>query len=227
MVVYPPPESEEPGAQIDLIIDRADQCMNLCEIKYYHTEFKLEKAQGKKLLYQKEKFRELTKTRKTLFTTLIPTFGCQENAYLNHLALERKLFWSSCHVAASAMIFFYNQVLADREIRFKIPLRKTPRRLPVVLSLQAAKRLVNALQNEKHRVFLKTVYSAGLRLREATHLRVRDIDSARMTIRVESGKGLGGPGQRPLYGAFKKIVTGVAGVLPPLSSGGMAVFWPV
>ncbi len=147
--------------------------------------------------------------------------------YLNHLALERKLSWSSCHVAASAMIFFYNQVLADREIHFQIPLRKTPRRLPVVLSLQEAKRLVNAPQNEKHRVFLKTVYSAGLRLREATHLRVRDIDSARMTIRVESGKGLGGPGQGPLYGAFKKIVAGVAGVLPSLSSRGMAVFWPL
>ena len=110
--------------------------------------------------------------------------------YLIYLGLDRKLSWSSCHVAASAMMFFYNHVLRDRKIGLKVPIRKTPRRLPEILSLEETKDLVNCPVNEKHRIFLKTVYSAGLRLNEATHLRVKDIDSSRMTIRVEQGKGL-------------------------------------
>ena len=63
------------------------------------------------------------------------------------------------------------------------------KKLPIVLSRDEVKRLLNAVDNLKYRVILKTVYSGGLRISEATHLRLSDIDSRRMLIRVEQGKG--------------------------------------
>lgn len=72
--------NENLGAQIDLVLDRADNCINLCEIKFYNTEFQLTKKYGEELNKKKEIFREKNKCKKSLFTTLITTYGVNENA---------------------------------------------------------------------------------------------------------------------------------------------------
>jgi site-specific recombinase XerD len=109
--------------------------------------------------------------------------------YLLHLERERRLSWSSLNVAVSGLRFLYFTTLKWELTRMDIPPRKAPSRLPEVLSREEVDRLLAAADNPKHRVVLMTIYAAGLRLNEALHLRVHDIDSSRMTIRVEQGKG--------------------------------------
>jgi site-specific recombinase XerD len=70
-----------------------------------------------------------------------------------------------------------------------IPPRRVDQRLPEILSAQEVGRLFAVTKNMKHRTLLKTVYAAGLRVSEGVHLQVRDIDSDRMMLRVEQGKG--------------------------------------
>jgi integrase len=70
-----------------------------------------------------------------------------------------------------------------------IPFGKRPKKLPVVLSDQQASRLIECTGNPKHRMVLLCCYAAGLRLAEATHLKVADIDGQRAQIRITSGKG--------------------------------------
>lgn len=74
-------EIKEEGAQIDMLVDRADKCINLCETKFYESEFVIDKAYAEKLRKKKNCFREKTGTKKTLFTTLITVYGAQKNKY--------------------------------------------------------------------------------------------------------------------------------------------------
>ncbi len=77
--------SSEQGAQIDLVIDRADNCINLCEIKFHNSKFKPDRKFVKTQMNKIEQFRNSTKTKKTLFTTLITTYGAEENSYYNEI----------------------------------------------------------------------------------------------------------------------------------------------
>lgn len=70
-----------PGAQIDLLIDRRDNAINLCEIKFCNGEFTIDKDYSMKLRNKAERFREISKTRKSLVTTFISTYGVAKNAY--------------------------------------------------------------------------------------------------------------------------------------------------
>ncbi|MFH1434780.1 MAG: tyrosine-type recombinase/integrase [Pseudomonadota bacterium] len=70
-----------------------------------------------------------------------------------------------------------------------IPRRKIPQKLPEVFSQQEVEKLLQATQNQKHRVMLMTAYGAGLRVNELVHLQPDDIDSSRMMIRVRQAKG--------------------------------------
>jgi integrase/recombinase XerD len=109
--------------------------------------------------------------------------------YLLHLLEERKLAHSSCNVMCSALEFFYRTTLKRRETQFCLPRPKVPAKLPQILSREEVAKLIEQTMNLKHRTILMTTYAAGLRLSELCHLRVVDIDSDRMTIRVEQGKG--------------------------------------
>ncbi len=82
---YRPKDKSERGAQIDLLIDRKDDCINLCEIKFYHTAFTIDRAYAEELERKLAVFREKTKTSKTLFLTLITPFGLHKNAYASSL----------------------------------------------------------------------------------------------------------------------------------------------
>jgi hypothetical protein len=79
------PGKGDPGAQIDLLIDRADRCINICEMKYYNNEYAIDKSYAGELQRKLEVFREKTKTKKTLFLTMITTYGLKENSYSNSL----------------------------------------------------------------------------------------------------------------------------------------------
>jgi AAA+ ATPase superfamily predicted ATPase len=77
----PKKQSDKQGAQIDLVIDRADKCINLCEIKYSDAQFVLDKQYAETLQNKKRVFREQTETGKTLFTTLVTTYGVKKNTH--------------------------------------------------------------------------------------------------------------------------------------------------
>lgn len=109
--------------------------------------------------------------------------------YLLYLLDERKLAHSSCNVVCSALQFLYGVTLKRRETEFDLPRPKVAQRLPQILSREEIAAIIEHATNLKHRTFLATTYAAGLRLGEVCHLKVCDIDSDRMTIRVDQGKG--------------------------------------
>lgn len=112
----------------------------------------------------------------------------QIQAYLVH-RIDEGLAWSSINVAVCALRFFYYQVLGWGPMQLTIPRRKAEVHLPEVLSGQEVERLLSAVENLKHRVLLMTAYAGGLRVSEVLGLRVEDLDSDRMLIRVVQGKG--------------------------------------
>jgi site-specific recombinase XerD len=115
---------------------------------------------------------------------------CNEvHDYLLHLTNDRKLSWSTVNCVSSALKFFYTVTLSRNETAFSIPPRRTPLCLPQVLSQEELERLFSAITGLRDRVLLMTAYAAGLRISELRRLKVSDIDSGRMMIRVEKGKG--------------------------------------
>ena len=111
----------------------------------------------------------------------------QVRDYLLHLA-DRRLSSSSMNQAIAASRFFFQQVL-HREWEFDVCYQRPPQRVPVILSAEEVRRLLDATPRLRDRAAMEVAYSAGLRLSEVLHLRVSDIDSERMIIRVEQGKG--------------------------------------
>jgi integrase len=89
----------------------------------------------------------------------------------------------------TARRFLFMVTLRRPELVAYLPFVREPRRLPVVLSPEEVARLLNAAPGLKYKAALSIAYGAGLRASEIISLKVRDIDSARMVIRVEQGKG--------------------------------------
>jgi integrase/recombinase XerD len=110
-------------------------------------------------------------------------------AYLLYLHLEEKRATSTCNVAAAALRFLYHRTLGRPHTDFDVPMARQPSKLPHVLSRDEAARLLASTSFLKHRALFLTTYSAGLRVSEVVRLRPTDIDSSRMLIRVEQGKG--------------------------------------
>lgn len=81
----PVKESPFEGAQIDLLIDRRDATINICEIKFYQGEFTLDAAYTNELRRKMNVFRQVTGTRKNIFLTMITTYGVTDNAYRKEL----------------------------------------------------------------------------------------------------------------------------------------------
>jgi site-specific recombinase XerD len=109
--------------------------------------------------------------------------------YQFHLTAERQVSWALFNQAVCALRFFYRTTLQkDWDVQ-AIPYQKTGQRLPIVLSREEVARLLGGVENLKHRALLTTGYACGLRVSEAVHLNVHDIDSQRMTVRIEQGKG--------------------------------------
>jgi site-specific recombinase XerD len=117
------------------------------------------------------------------------TLGPEEiRAYQVHLTTERKLAPGSLCLIASALRFVYKVTLKRAWADAVIPLPKKPFKLPVILSREEVARFFESIASRKHRTILMTAYAAGLRVSEVTRLKITDIDSQRMMIRVEQGK---------------------------------------
>ena len=111
-------------------------------------------------------------------------------AYQVYLTNERKLATASILIAIAALRFLY-KVTLKKDWRFDevIPAPQKPQTLPVVLSPEEVLQFLTCVASNKHRAILSSCYAAGLRISEAVQLTISAIDSARMVLRVEQGKG--------------------------------------
>jgi site-specific recombinase XerD len=110
------------------------------------------------------------------------------HAFQVHL-VATGISWPSLNQIVCALRFFYGVTLGQATIPERIAYAREPQKLPVVLSADEVVRFLEAIPSLKSRTALTTVYAAGLRVSEAVMLKIADIDSSRMVIRVEHGKG--------------------------------------
>jgi len=103
--------------------------------------------------------------------------------------LKRKVSWSQFNQVVSALRFFFAVTLGRPGVVEMLPYGKKPRRLPTVLSVEEVNQLLAAARPGQQRMLLTTAYACGLRVSELVHLKVTDIDSARMVVTVRQGKG--------------------------------------
>ena len=113
----------------------------------------------------------------------------QVREYQVHLMEVRKLDPRSVGIATSALRFLYKITLKRDWSPDDLPMPKKPFKLPVVLSPEEVRLFLSSVISVQHRTILTTLYAAGLRISEATHLRVTDVDSQRMVLRIDQGKG--------------------------------------
>ena len=109
--------------------------------------------------------------------------------YQVYLIEARKLSPASVSLISGALRFLYHVTLKRPWVETEIPLPKRPFKLPIIISIEETTRFLESVHNLKMRTLLMTAYAGGLRVSEATHLKVSDIDSERMMLRVAQGKG--------------------------------------
>ncbi len=152
-------------------------------------------------MIQDMKIRNLAKRTRELYVSQVSKFarhfkkspevmGVEEIRQYQLYLIEAGTSWSVFNQTVAALRFLYLKTLKKEWTLEQIPFPKQPKKLPVVLSLGEVSELLESVVNYKHRVILTTIYGAGLRLREATHLKPLDIDSKRMVIHVVQGKGM-------------------------------------
>ena len=110
-------------------------------------------------------------------------------AFLRYLVMDRKVSSSYQNTSINAVKFYYERVLGGQRKFYFIERPHKEKTIPVVLSEQEVQQLIQSVGNIKHKAILMTIYSAGLRISECINLKITDIDSERMQIRVEQGKG--------------------------------------
>ncbi len=115
--------------------------------------------------------------------------GMEEvRTYQLHLVAKNHS-WSHINQVACALRFFYGVTLGQKEAFERIVFGREPEKLPAVLNAEEVVRFLEAVEGLRNRIALTTAYAAGLRVREVTRLRIASIDSARMLIHIEMGKG--------------------------------------
>jgi site-specific recombinase XerD len=121
--------------------------------------------------------------------------------FLTWCKKQEKYGYSSMKQMVASLRFLYEVVLTKEiDFDFNIGMKK-PSRIPIVLSVQEVERLLNSFDNLKHKAIFTLLYSAGLRIGELLNLKIKDIDSDRMQIRIEQGKG-----QKDRYSILSKKV---------------------
>jgi integrase/recombinase XerD len=110
-------------------------------------------------------------------------------AYQLYLVHDKQVSWSRFNQSVCALRFLYRVTLGKDWALTHIPFPRKETTLPVVLSPAEVTQFLGALTHLKYHTALSTAYAAGLRVSEVLHLRVSDIDSQRMTLRIRQGKG--------------------------------------
>ena len=110
-------------------------------------------------------------------------------SFFNHCKTDLEYGYSMMKQVLASVRFLYVEVL-NQHINFNFNIKmKKPSRIPVVLSAEEVQRFLNSFSNLKHKAIFTLLYSAGLRVGELLGLKIRDIDSDRMQIRIHQGKG--------------------------------------
>jgi len=110
-------------------------------------------------------------------------------AFLVELVEVQQVSWPYYRQVLTALRFFYRQVVRRGEVVEDIRGPRTAKRLPIVLSVEEVSRFFKAIPSLKYRTILMLAYGAGLRVSEASGVRLSDIDRERMVLRVHQGKG--------------------------------------
>ena len=109
--------------------------------------------------------------------------------YQVHLVEKAKVSWSVFNQSVCALRFLYLMTLEKDWAVTHIPFPKQPKKLPVVLSPGEVGEVLSQVKDLKQRTVLECMYASGLRITEAMHLRIRDVDSRRMVLRIVEAKG--------------------------------------
>ena len=109
--------------------------------------------------------------------------------YLLYLLREKKVSTATVNQCYHALKFLYERTLNRMWVMARVPRVRRLKQLPVVLDKEEVESLFSVTENLKHRAILMLIYSSGLRLTEAARLKVTDIDSKRMLVRIKQGKG--------------------------------------
>jgi integrase/recombinase XerD len=138
---------------------------------------------------QKDYLREVSKLAK-YFNKSPEELGEKEiKEYLVHLLKDGKISGGTYRYYVSGIKFLYRTTLKREEVVDAIRYPKCKRKLPVVLDLSEVEALFSVTENLKHKAILMITYSSGLRISEAARLKITDIDSKRMMVWVQQGKG--------------------------------------
>lgn len=113
----------------------------------------------------------------------------QLRSYFLYCINSLKLSENTLHSRINAVKFYFEQVLKREKFFFEIPRPKKPSILPKVISTKDIKKLFEVTTNIKHNTMLKLCYGMGLRVSEIVALKIKDIDSERMQVFIERGKG--------------------------------------
>ena len=126
----------------------------------------------------------------TLFFGRSPDLASPEElrAFQLHL-VEEGVSSTTINATITGLKFFFGVSLERPSVLKRMSRVRKPQKLPQVLSVDEVERLLTGASNPKHRAALAVAYGAGLRASEVVHLKVTDIDSERMIVRVEQGKG--------------------------------------
>lgn len=109
--------------------------------------------------------------------------------FINSMVVDKNISQAYQKVLVAAIKMFYNEMLRKNyNLNYLFPDR-TEKKLPVILDVSEIKAMLDSIQNLKHKAILSLIYSAGLRVSEAIEMKVSDIDSKRMLIRVRQAKG--------------------------------------
>jgi site-specific recombinase XerD len=109
--------------------------------------------------------------------------------FLRYLVNERNISGSYQNQSINSIKFYFERVLGGQRKVYTIDRPRKEKFLPEVLSEEEIAKIINATENLKYKAILMTIYSAGLRVSELTNLKIKDIDSSRMQIRVVQSKG--------------------------------------